>query len=368
MKPKFHSIFINSLAVSLFFIILTLFIFTRDSVPNKTISDQNAPTLDCVGHTPSSFSCYAEHYRGIAASQGVKAAIVELKTQTATDAYTKKECHLLMHEIGRATASGARSTGEAFKEGDQFCAGGYFHGVMEGFIQKHGTQHLSAEFLNSVCEPLITQNVEYQDCAHGLGHGVMYINNNELFDAITTCNLLVDKNSQRFCQTGVFMENVITDFRDHTTKYVKPEDPMYPCDAVEEGYKLACYSYQSIYFLKITGSFEKTFALCRQIPDKYQNVCFESIGRDATAGLIKEDILRTKENCLLGANIREQERCVVGAVRYIIANHQSETDGRAFCSVLSSSLGATCFDVATKYFKFITETTPPSSTAATGGF
>ena len=56
------------------------------------------------------------------------------------------------------------------------------------------------------------------------------------------------------------MENVIADFRNHVTKYLHPNDPMYPCPQVERPYKQACYLIQSSYVLKVSGSdFKKVY-------------------------------------------------------------------------------------------------------------
>lgn len=346
---------IHILASFVLFSVITAFVISKHS-NDEAGGLKESPNFSCGENASVSFSCYAKYYREMVASSGIPSAIADLKEREETSAYTKKECHLLMHEIGRAAASGTSSIALVFAKGDPFCATGYYHGAMEGLIQKRGTKELSTEFLNDLCLPF--RNTErlgaaHQDCTHGLGHGIMYVNNNELFDALLVCNLLQDTAEQNLCWSGVFMENAITDFRDHTTKYLKPEDPMYPCNIVDEKYQEACYTYQSMYVLRVTGNFPETFAACRKIPEQHRGACFQSIGRDATADQMRENFTHARDNCLLGFDEQEETNCIIGAVRYIIANHNSKKDGEEFCAVLPKNLQPLCLNTAESYARVL---------------
>lgn len=226
---------------------------------------------------------------------------------------------------------------------------------MEGLIQKE-EKVLSSQFLNGLCLPFRENNgfaASHQNCGHGLGHGIMYVNNNELFEAIETCDALGDTGEQKYCWTGVFMENVITDFRDHTTKYLKPEEPMYPCTAVLEKYRESCYGYQSAHVLKITKSFEKTFAACREVPEEYQDACFQSIGRDALIDEFPENLVQTERNCRAGEGKREQKNCASTVVKILISNDHSSAKALDFCSLVSKSVRNFCLDTTESYYKFL---------------
>jgi hypothetical protein len=301
-------------------------------------------------------SCYAAYYRTLATAIGISAAITDVKTRMITDPYVKEECHEIMHVLGRSTGEQAAGAAEAFKDGDTLCGAGYFHGVMEGLIQKHDSRLLPTEFLDSLCAPFQVQGmtaltVNHFDCAHGLGHGIMYVKNNELFEALSLCDTLSDTRERNPCWTGVFMENAITDFKDHHTKYLKSEDPMYPCDAVKEAYKSACYSFQTSYILKTTKSFKKTFTACRAAPYSHQAVCFQSIGRDVAGTMVREEGAKTKENCSSAANNREAENCVIGAVEALMSYYRSDIEGLAFCSSLPENLQKTCSDKGREFYE-----------------
>lgn len=362
---------IGIVTAGLFMAALGLFVFKTGGIYEKKEiagnTSNTTPIFTCRDNPPdpfhaenklvfgADFSCYMNYYRNLTVARGAPTAIADIKARIINDSYAKEECHQITHAIGRSAGERSSGVAEAFTDGDALCSAGYFHGVMEGLIQQHGTTELSSGFLDSLCAPFRTTKkgvltVNHFDCAHGLGHGIMYVKNNELFDSLAVCDTLSDKSEQNPCRTGVFMENVITDFKDHTTKYLKPEDPLYPCGAVKEIYKNACYSFQTSYVLKLTKSFEKTFAACRKVPAPHQDTCFQSVGRDA-AGMVDGDIVKTKENCSIAANNREAENCVIGAVGAIINHYHSDTEGLAFCASLSGDLQKVCSDKGREYYE-----------------
>lgn len=70
----------------------------------------------------------------------------------------------------------------------------------------------------------------------------MGIQQNELFESLGTCDVLVDGWERDRCYSGVFMENLMAeDDPSHPSKYLKPDQRLYPCTDVEERYKTRCY-------------------------------------------------------------------------------------------------------------------------------
>ena len=317
----------------------------------------NVPDFTCKGNVSSSFSCHADYYQKLTAAVGVPRAVVDIKKRAEKESYTLKECHALMHEIGRSAGEKADSVGEAFAEGDPFCATGYYHGVMEGLVEKNGEENLSRESLDSLCASFRGTEKEFSqehyDCAHGIGHGVMDVNHGEVFVALQTCDLLSDEKERHPCWAGVFMENFISmKIKGFDTKYQKPEDPLYPCNVIEKKYRRDCYTYQNAFTFEATGSIEKTFAACREIPDEYHHICFQIVGTQATLGLTpRSDTSQTRDACLKGENKhRERENCVIGAVMYIIDRDHSYTEGKNFCSSLPEELQKVCFSTAKIFY------------------
>lgn len=344
-----------------------LYFFLENKPLKGTEVVRNTPVFNCQKGVPLSvddknewglghaFSCYANYYRLLVINGGVPAAILDLKNRTKGDLYLEQRCHELIHTIGRTALENASSPAEAFAWGDSYCANGYYHGIMQELIRRRGQRNLSQEFLDSLCASLPggkpMSPVDHVNCSHGIGHGIMYANDNEVFEALKTCDLLSNETEREPCWGGVFMENLLTDFKEHRTKYLNSEDLMFPCTAVEDTYKGACYTYQSSYIFKVTKSFEKTFATCRKFPKQYQDECFMGVGGNA-ATLNGTGVESTKNICTSAVlSEREQKSCVVGAIASIVFIRGSFEDGQLLCLALPENLQSFCSDSATTYYK-----------------
>lgn len=300
-------------------------------------------------------SCYEAFYRKMVLNEGASVAFVDLKKRYESDSFAKSECHQLTHAIGRASVMKYPDISEAYTRGDSFCWSGYYHGVVEAFIQKIGKDNLAeGKGINDICWPFHEKHpysFDHYNCAHGIGHGLMYIHSNELFDSLKICDKVADLWERSSCFGGVFMENIMVDNKNHFTKYLKPEDPLYPCDAVDESYKGQCYLMQTSYMLRVkNGNFSDVFSLCSGVPAPNNIICYQSLGRDAS-GRTLSDPVRTTEYCLLGHNETEQSNCVIGAVKDFISYFHSDVLGKKFCAGLPSNLSDVCFSTAREYYK-----------------
>ncbi len=310
-------------------------------------------TQSCLNTQSQNFDCYESYYRGLIKNQGLKAAFDDLKKRYDTNAYVKSQCHPLTHVIGRAAVEDSYgSVAEAYTNGDSFCWSGYYHGVLEGIIGKIGRRRLFDE-IDTVCADIpgkAKYSFDYYNCVHGLGHGIMAITNTELFESLTICDRLSGVWERSSCWSGVFMENVIVDGKNHFTKYLKPDNPLYPCDAINGKYRQVCYLMQTSYMLKVTAyDFPKVFGLCRTVENEYFDTCFQSLGRDASGSTVS-DIERTKAYCLLGQSYREQSNCVIGAVKDFVSYHHSDKEANEFCGALPNDLQAVCRSTAESYY------------------
>ena len=180
-----------------------------------------------------------------------------------------------MHTIGKGASQRFKTVGEAFLYGDSYCWSGYYHGVLEGVIDKIGQKNLPQE-LNNICADIsgkAAYNFDYYNCVHGLGHGIMAENEDDVFLSLKMCDNLEGNWEEESCYSGVYMQNII----DSTTvadsgnivKHLKSDDPMYPCNAVEDKYKYQCYLGQTSYALQVTGfDWKKIFGMCSALDPK----------------------------------------------------------------------------------------------------
>ncbi|MEK7569624.1 MAG: hypothetical protein AAB500_01905 [Patescibacteria group bacterium] len=306
----------------------------------------------CVDRN-ASLLCFEEYYKSLVGDKGIAYAFADLRKRYESNEFVRTQCHPLVHALGHGAVKAYPEVSIAFSHGDSFCWSGYYHGVMESILGTIGADKIVSE-INGVCADIPgreTYSFDYYNCVHGLGHGVMVIHNNELFEALDTCAALVDSFDSNSCYGGVFMENVMVDSRNHFTKYLKPEDPLYPCNAVDSKYKSPCYLMQTSYMLNVRGGdFATVFALCRQADPGYVNTCFQSLGRDASGRTIS-GAEKTKALCDVGKDFNEKSNCIIGAVKDFISYHHSDVQAKGLCATLEGDLNKICLDTAVSYYR-----------------
>ncbi len=214
---------------------------------------------------------------------GVEAAFAELKDEYKKNDLVRASCHELTHDIGYAAAELYSDVPGTFSQGDDFCASGYYHGAMMSVVAEIGPDEMLKE-ADTLCDDLReNQNgsVHHYSCVHGLGHGFMSILENELFESLEACDKLASGWERDNCYAGVFMENVMTeDDPNHHPKYLKVDQPFYPCTDVEARYQNPCYLMQPSYVLRTKGNdFAKVFDLCATVAEEDSRpTCYEGLG------------------------------------------------------------------------------------------
>jgi len=332
---------------------------TPGFVPSSTEVGDNDPeepnvvsTGDiCMGEADP-FSCFEKHYQDLIKNKGIPAAFVDLKARYAKDAYVRAQCHPITHVIGREAALKFKTPGEAYAAGDSYCWSGYYHGVLETYVDKVGVKNLPTQ-IDHICDGVdgkARYSFDYYNCVHGLGHGVMAITNDELFKSLDYCDFLKGSWEQESCASGVFMENVIVDNLNHYTKYLDPKRPLYPCTDSPAKFKNTCYLMQTSYMLKVNGgNFAKTFEWCRDAGE-YQATCLQSLGRDAS-GRSTSEVGPTKATCLIGKDFFEQSNCLIGAVKDFISYFHSDKQAKLLCNSFDDrQLVNLCLSTTVSYY------------------
>jgi hypothetical protein len=307
----------------------------------------------CQGDQTQVFNCYQKHYQALVKKDSVQTAFADLRERYKQNGYVVSQCHPITHVIGDSAVEKYPTASEAYSHGDSFCWSGYYHGVLEGILSKIGMDKAVAE-INNICKDIPGKSqysFDYYNCVHGLGHGLMAITSTELFQSLKLCDGLKGNWEQTSCYGGVFMENVIVDNKNHFTKYLKPSEPLYPCNAVDERYKSACYLMQTSYMLKVlNGDFNKVFAECAKADAGYIATCYQSVGRDAS-GRSVSNAESTKNTCNLGSNFDARSNCIVGAVKDFISYFHSDVQAKQLCNSLSEDLKSVCLSTAESYYK-----------------
>ena len=311
--------------------------FTRSSAP---------AVAGCSSDPRLALGCYEQRYRAIVARRGVAQAFIDLKARYGADPELQRLCHAITHAIGQAAMAQYGDVAEAFRRGDNACGSGYYHGVMQGFALARGSTSLLSD-LDAACAAVPgkeRRSLDYFNCVHGLGHAVMAVRNDELFDALHDCDGLTGAMEQNACVNGVFMENLVVDgaHGGHYSKYLKPDEPLYPCTAVAEKYKAECFDMQTSYALgAVQGDFAKVFALCAGVGAPFRKNCYQSLGRDA-ATISRDQVAPTVTTCMLGRDHEQRSSCVLGAVLDFVYYYHSDVQAKALCTALERDLQQGC--------------------------
>jgi plastocyanin len=230
------------------------------------------------------------------------------------------DCHQYAHQLGRVAY--ALYGAAAFRDVDDSCGSGLYHGAMEGFLTERGTTNFARE-ITALCRRLETRFARMQ-CHHGAGHGVMAYEGYNLPKALETCGRLPEAEARRPCYDGVFMENVVAGqgfgaLRGHKSPWLSA-DPHFPCNAVGDTYELRfhCYHMQTSWMISLLQDFDRVVHECLKAPADVRGVCFESFGRDVASVTLRDraGILR-----LCGRVPRQgggYEECISGAVTVIV--------------------------------------------------
>lgn len=320
-------------------IIVLAFLFGRAYITGTTADDP------CPGDQMYTNTCWGAYYEDLAHERGALTALHDLKRRYDKGGYARSFCHGALHKIGTVAADEFGTIAEAYKRGDTFCRAGYYHGVLEKIFgeadEGGGAELLST--LNSICAGIAGKSrysYAYFACVHGIGHGLMAYFNHDVFQSLAGCKTLRGNWEQGSCHGGVFMENVTADSPEMPSKYLKGDDPLYPCTAVADEYRYTCYQFQTSYMLKIFGGdFARTFDTCRAVEEKYRNVCFQSLGRDAS-GWSYGSGEAALANCSFGT-ADERTHCLIGAAIDFIQS-VGHDEARALCDAGEESARAPC--------------------------
>ncbi|HSX18317.1 MAG TPA: hypothetical protein VLE51_03110 [Candidatus Saccharimonadales bacterium] len=357
-KAKRARFFIGSILI----LLLLLATFTRlDQAHKKTAANTAnnvvAPPDTCAQNNTITFSCYKSELTDITTQNGPQAAFALIKKQYSTVPYIKSQCHQLAHVIGRAAYAKYGNIADAFAHGDQFCWAGYYHGMMEQVADEQGTANFLAN-LNNICVPIAQKarySFDHYNCVHGLGHGVMEALDGNLFQSLYACDKITDSWERQSCYGGTFMQNILTvqspdETVDHSSAYLKADQPMYPCTAISDQYKEQCYLMQTSYALQVENyNFSSVFELCANTSAPYRATCYQSLGRDASGQSVSNKDT-TKATCLLGKDFEAESNCVIGAAKDFISYFHSDLQARQLCTSLPSSLQSICSSTVTSYY------------------
>ncbi len=346
-------IFAASALVALGIVVFEPSFVERSAVAVAWQASGEAPA-ECTGDSETENACHQERYQGLVRGPGVDVAFTELEEEYENNDYVRANCHQITHVIGRAAAAVYGDIPSTFDQGDNFCWSGYYHGAMETIVARIGPDQVvdEANTLSDNLDEGQRYSFYHYNLVHGLGHGFMGVRQNELFDSLEMCDGLEDQWEKNSCYGGVFMENVMAQSNpNNPSKYLKADQPLYPCTDVEDRYKEECYKMQTSYAIQTQGGFAEVFELCGETGEEFRSTCYQSLGRDASGQSVSE-VEQTRETCMRGEDYEARSNCIIGAVKDFVSYYSDDTQARELCNSLEDAdLREVCLREGEEYYE-----------------
>ena len=289
--------------------------------------------------------CFQQAFGNIAFREGPQAALALVDTVYGDGSGTA--CHRIVHTIGAAALTRFHgNVSRTFAAGSSICWSGYYHGVLERALLDVKSYRPAA--LGRVARGLCSDAVEHMtpwvayQCLHGLGHGLMITTGLQLPLALDVCRQLARLWDRDACKGGVFMENIQSSYG-FRSRWLRDDDPLYPCTAVARSDKSRCYQMATSRVLpSVHDDWERTAKICSEVEGGFASACFRSFGRDASsrAGRDPEETARI---CAVAGPFGGEHDCVVAAAMDVVANFTSATRAEPFCEVVGRDVRDDCY-------------------------
>ena len=289
-------------------------------------------------------ACYEQAFGNLAFRAGPKPALDRFAKLMVERKPVESNCHRIAHTIGSAAlARFDGNVGKTFAAGAATCWSGYYHGVLErAFVGAASFDELGRR-ARGICDDRDIRGTTWlaYQCVHGLGHGLMIQTGYALPASLQICDRLATDWDRTSCHGGVFMENLSSSYGVRS-KWLRDDDPVYPCPAVEEKYKLYCYLMVTSRVLEVNGyDFAAAAKTCAGVERRWVATCYQSLGRDAS-GHTRQDPVRIVQICE-AARVGRGD-CIYGAARDMTANYARGDEAAAMCRRAPRVERARCFN------------------------
>ncbi|MDP2711141.1 MAG: cytochrome c [Solirubrobacteraceae bacterium] len=287
--------------------------------------------------------CFEQSFGNLVFNDGPKPALDLLQRMLATNTTVASDCHRITHRMGSAALKRFDDdVAQAFIAGSPVCWSGYYHGIVERAFLGQPDDKL-AVVARQLCsdQRINSQRFLAYQCIHGLGHGLMIYTGYDLPGSLKTCDGLRSGFDRVSCSGGAFMENFTSSYG-VTSKYLRKDDPIYPCNRVAQRHKLYCYLLVTSNILRLEGyDLQKTADACPRSEPAWVSTCYESFGRDVS-GMAGNDATKALENCRLAK--RHESDCLYGVARDVVSSDAGGARGGRFCARAPKPHREHCFE------------------------
>ena len=272
----------------------------------------------------NSAACLDRIFRDVLKTHTTRSALQVIQRFELQDPEVRRDCHPIVHAIGRETFRIKGNVHDSFSACDQTCHSGCYHGSVERFlrgediysqVERHPSQAELKQKAAAACDSDVPVRLRFQ-CLHGLGHALMFFSRYKLAPSLEACDALPEEWSRQSCYGGVFMENVSSstpELRD-----LSPTDYHYPCNTIDPKYRGECYVMQTSRMTEMGLSASRLFDECQRTGE-YDLPCTVSIGRDLSNDVRTGQSRPTAQKCESVAGERRLA-CMRGVIYALIDN------------------------------------------------
>jgi hypothetical protein len=322
-------------------------------------SASNLPSLQAVKscmNSVASAKCLDQLFREALSKHSTLDLLQHVQRFDMEDPELGRDCHPIVHAIGRETFRIKGNIHDSFAACDQTCHSGCYHGSVERFLRGDNIyaqvdKHPSAAELRQkaivACDPNIPLRLRFQ-CLHGLGHALLFFSRYQLLQSLEVCDVLLEDWSRDSCYGGVFMENVFNAMPQ--TRDLSPTDYHYPCSQLNPKYRGKCYGMQTSRMTEMGLSTEQLFQECDKAGE-YRHQCSASVGRDLSNIVRAGQIRPIAEKCEMVTG-ESRFACMRGVAYALIDNTWDGRYALPFCAALTQENDrSTCFQTSGHYLK-----------------
>jgi len=306
---------------------------------------------------PEGNNCFRELARTLLGRQQLQ-EILQTAALIEQDPEMYTVCHQFTHDLGYVAYEIDQDVAAVYEFCDHTCHSGCYHGVLQHYFQEQDIQldvHAAQDLqLKTLCDAKSTSILEYSECIHGLGHGLLYLTNFDFQVSLEFCDVFESVADRENCYGGVFMEYYVWRQRfelgytepgidlSHFENNTQLEDVMYPCTVLEEKYLQSCYSSQASYFYDYTnGDHQKVAQLCAELEPKYQAGCFGVFGADQISS--GQDMQVMADRCFAFSE-EYVDSCLKGILSGSMTRFPDKIDHHiAFCESLPEEKKEFCY-------------------------
>lgn len=263
-------------------------------------------------------------------------ALIKFKEEIHISPEVSKKCHDLAHAIGHEAFDIFGFAVSISHAGEDICAGGYTHGILEHYFLSDTTL---ADHPEDVCTTIT--DISKGSCFHGVWHGLMFVYSDDITKSLEKCRTLSTDIWKNRCAEGVFMELYSGDPR-HAGWVIKYStwNLFLPCEESGTGSEsYVCGFYAWLWYLRYASEdYGGALDACQKW-GKYKNMCFKGVGREV-AKRYMGDALKLENICTYSLSENEGISCIEGGINYTALQYDTDTEFmKRYCINFSKPLG-----------------------------